>query len=271
MMFSRTLMRANGWVIWNVRTMPAAQIRCGARPVMSRPSSTMRPASGLWKPAMAANSVVLPAPLGPISPTISPARTSSDAWSTAFRPPNALERSRTSSMAAAPKEAGEAVGQPGDDDDQHHAVDDQAERLDVLERREHAGGVARQLVDRGQHDRADQRAEDGAGAADHRDQQHLDRLVDAEGDRRVDVEVLLGIEGAAGGTHRTRQSEHLHLLGKHIDAERARGILVLSDRDQAGAEAAAGQPPGDQQRHEAEREGEIVGRDRGGELEVLEP
>ena len=99
MMFSRTLILAKGWVIWNVRTMPAAQILCGASPVMSLPSKATRPASGVWKPAMAANSVVLPAPLGPIRPTISPCRTSSDAWSTAFRPPNDLESSRTSSMA----------------------------------------------------------------------------------------------------------------------------------------------------------------------------
>src|SRR3954470_19124585 len=132
MMFSRTLMRAKGCVIWKVRTMPAAQIWCGGKPVMSRPAKVMRPDSGLWKPAIAANSVVLPAPLGPISPTISPAPTSSEACSTAFNPPNALERSRTSSMAAASQQARKAVGQAGDDDDQHDAVDDQAERLDVL-------------------------------------------------------------------------------------------------------------------------------------------
>src|SRR3982751_5297169 len=180
MMFSRTLMRAKGCVIWKVRTMPAAQIWCGGRPVMSRPAKVMRPESGWWKPAMAANSVVLPAPLGPIRPTISPWRTSSEAVSTALRPPNALESSRTSSMAAAPQEAREAVGPAGDDQDKHGAVDDQAERLHVLQRREDAGGVARQLVDGGECDRADQRTEDRAGAADHGDQQHLDRLVDAE-------------------------------------------------------------------------------------------
>src|SRR6478752_1385156 len=163
MMFSRTLMRANGWVIWKVRTMPAAQMRCGAMPVMSWPCRAMRPPSGLWKPATVANSVVLPAPLGPIRPTISPERTSSDAWSTAFRPPNALERSRTSSMAAASQQAREAVGQAGHDQD--GAIDDQAERLHVLQRREDAGRGARQLVDGGERDRADQRAEDGAGAA----------------------------------------------------------------------------------------------------------
>src|SRR6201996_3771479 len=136
MMFSRTEILPNGWVIWNVRTMPAAQMRCGARPVMSRPSKEIRPASGRWKPAMAANSVVLPAPLGPIRPTISPAFTVSDAWSTAFRPPKALERPCTSSTARPPPEqARQPIGQAADDQDQHRAIDDQAERLDVLQRR----------------------------------------------------------------------------------------------------------------------------------------
>src|SRR5258707_9917442 len=137
MMFSSTEILANGWVIWNVRTMPAAQIRCGGSPVMSRPSSVTRPALGAWKPAMAANRVVLPAPLGPISPTISPAPTSSEARSTALRPPNDFESSRTSSMAGGLfEQTGEPIRQPRDDDDQHDAVDHQAERLHVLERRD---------------------------------------------------------------------------------------------------------------------------------------
>ncbi len=62
-----------------------------------------------------------------------------------------------------------------------------------------------------------------------------------------DVEIFLGIEGAAGGAHGARQGEDLHLLGEHVDAERAGGILVLTDGDQAGAEAAARQAPGNQQ------------------------
>src|SRR5258707_308819 len=146
MMFSRTLILANGWVIWKVRTMPAAQILCGARPVMSRPAKATRPASGVWKPAIAANSVVLPAPLGPISPTISPSRTSSEAWSTAFRPPNDFESSRTSSMARLPSEqAHQAVRQARHDQHQHDAVDHQTERLHVLQRRHDAGQPARDL------------------------------------------------------------------------------------------------------------------------------
>src|SRR5262245_58523498 len=159
MMFSRTLILAKGWVIWKVRTMPAAQIRCGASPVMSLPSKATRPASGAWKPAMAANSVVLPAPLGPIRPTISPCRTSSEAWSTALRPPNDLERPRTSSMARpAAEQAHQPVGQAGHDQHQHDAVDHEAERLHVLQRRHDARHGARHLVDDGERHRADQRS-----------------------------------------------------------------------------------------------------------------
>src|SRR5437868_1290825 len=272
MMFWRTLIFANGWVIWKVRTMPAAQILCGASPVMSRPSKATRPASGAWKPAMAANSVVLPAPLGPISPTISPWRTSSEAWSTAFSPPNDLERPRTSSMARlSPEQAHQAVRQSGHDQHQHDAIDHQAERLHVLQRRHDAGEPARHLVDAGQGKRADQRTEDGAGAAHHADQQHLDRLVDAEGDGGIDVEIFLGIERAARRAHRARQDEHLHLLGEDVDAERPGSVLVLPNGDQTSAEAASRQPPGDQDRNDAEQERDVIDPDRVPELEIDRP
>ena len=66
-MFSRTVCCAKGCTIWKVRVMPSRALRCGARPVMSSPSKNMRPLSGLMKPDISANSVVLPAPLGPIS------------------------------------------------------------------------------------------------------------------------------------------------------------------------------------------------------------
>ena len=39
------------WVIWKAQTMPARAMRCGRRPVMSRPAKTMRPALGRMKPA----------------------------------------------------------------------------------------------------------------------------------------------------------------------------------------------------------------------------
>src|SRR5262245_13140572 len=150
--------------------MPRAQTRCGGRPVTSLPRNRTLPASASMKPAMHANSVVLPAPFGPISATISSFPTSSDTRSTAARPPKDLERARTSSTArflAAPREqAHQAVGQPGDDGDQDRTVDDDAQRLGVADPWQHVAEIARDLTDHVQHGGADQRPEHGAGAAD---------------------------------------------------------------------------------------------------------
>ena len=55
---------------------------------MSRPSSTTRPSSAVTYPLMRSKSVVLPAPFGPIMPTISPLPTANDTSSTAWLPPN---------------------------------------------------------------------------------------------------------------------------------------------------------------------------------------
>jgi len=55
---------------------------------MSRPSKTTRPSLGGKMPVMELNSVVLPAPFGPMSANTSPRFTSKDTSSTATRPPN---------------------------------------------------------------------------------------------------------------------------------------------------------------------------------------
>src|SRR5262249_18289093 len=63
----------------------------------SRPNSSIRPAVTGNAPATRLNSVVLPAPFGPMSARRSPGRTASSTPSTARSPPNALEtRSRRS-------------------------------------------------------------------------------------------------------------------------------------------------------------------------------
>src|SRR6202034_2305554 len=64
----------------------------------------IRPASGRMVPARRCRSVVLPEPLGPISPRISPGETASDMPLTAINPPNALRNpsvSRSAAMASA--------------------------------------------------------------------------------------------------------------------------------------------------------------------------
>src|SRR5207249_4036894 len=61
----------------------------------------MRPSLGGRNPLMMENSVVLPAPLGPISAVIRPASTASEALSTARRPPKRLNTRSTRSSGSA--------------------------------------------------------------------------------------------------------------------------------------------------------------------------
>src|SRR5262249_47653154 len=65
-------MALNGCGIWNERPIPMRQRRSGARCVMSVPANTTRPASGRAVPLAMPNSVVLPAPFGPMMPSASP-------------------------------------------------------------------------------------------------------------------------------------------------------------------------------------------------------
>jgi hypothetical protein len=58
--------------------------------VISRPSKATEPEVAASNPAMTVNNVVLPAPLGPISPVIEPLATSIEASSTAVEAAEAL-------------------------------------------------------------------------------------------------------------------------------------------------------------------------------------
>ena len=69
--FSSTVMRPKLRTTCQVRAMPRRQTCSGRAREMSVPSSTIRPSSGWSEPLMQLKSVVLPAPLGPIRPTIS--------------------------------------------------------------------------------------------------------------------------------------------------------------------------------------------------------
>ena len=65
-------MLENGLGIWKVRTMPSRVRRWAATAVMSTPSKRMRPPSGARAPETQLMRVVLPDPLGPMSPNRSP-------------------------------------------------------------------------------------------------------------------------------------------------------------------------------------------------------
>ena len=64
-------------------TIPAATAPCDETPASSRPSRRTDPLAGRKRPAMALSVLLLPAPLGPISATISPAATESETPRTA--------------------------------------------------------------------------------------------------------------------------------------------------------------------------------------------
>ena len=99
--------------------------------------------------------------------------------------------------------------------------------------------VAREFAKEMQRQRADQRPEHRAEAADDRPHQRLDRDPGAEADRGVDEQEILRIERAGERGEGGGNDDRLQLDRERIDAERLRGGLVLAHRDQIGAEAAA--------------------------------
>src|SRR3954470_10391978 len=86
-MFCSTVSRDSALVSWKVRTTPSRATWCGAVWPMSRPSNVQLPVFGWSNPVSRLNSVVLPAPLGPIRPVIPPRWISRWSTATAVRPP----------------------------------------------------------------------------------------------------------------------------------------------------------------------------------------
>ena len=89
---SNAEMRANTRVIWNMRINPRRASATVDRRVTSSPSSHTRPDSGTRKPESMLSAVVLPEPLGPMRPRISPPSTVNARSSTAATPPKCLVR-----------------------------------------------------------------------------------------------------------------------------------------------------------------------------------
>src|SRR5438067_4941516 len=85
---------------WKLRPIPRAARSLARNEVTSRPARATRPASIRCSPEMALNSVVLPAPLGPMRPTIDPSGTRTETRSRAWRPPKATEMPSTTSRSS---------------------------------------------------------------------------------------------------------------------------------------------------------------------------
>src|SRR5437660_888557 len=142
---------------------------------MSAPANEIVPKSGIRNPEIRLNKVVLPAPLGPINAVIRPSRAASQTSATAARPPNRLLTCLTSSMfwfrrTRAPETVAkphQPVGEEAQHDDQQRAVECKVQAGRAASER------GRCLAERAQDDRADQRPEHGAEAADDRRKQRL--------------------------------------------------------------------------------------------------
>src|SRR4029079_6389889 len=93
---STTLSSAKSCGFWNVLTMPKEAMLSGFAPLTLRPCQTNFPDVGTKSPARRLSNVVLPEPLGPRIPTISPCDILSETWDTATTPPNRLVRLSTS-------------------------------------------------------------------------------------------------------------------------------------------------------------------------------
>ena len=85
--FSSSVISLKMRMFWNVRAMPLRVIWCGLRPSSVAPSSVMSPVVGGSRPVIRLNTVVLPAPFGPIRPEIVPGRTAKETSCSTFRPP----------------------------------------------------------------------------------------------------------------------------------------------------------------------------------------
>src|SRR4051794_32813442 len=98
-MFSRTVIVLKSSRFWNVRAMPRRITPCGGVDSSDSPSKFNSPVSGRYSRVITLNAVVLPAPFGPISPTISPSPTSNETSSSATIPPKRRVTCFTSSSA----------------------------------------------------------------------------------------------------------------------------------------------------------------------------
>src|SRR6267378_666454 len=118
---------------------------------------------------MALTSVVLPAPLGPIRPRIDPFSTSSDTSSTARTPPKCrwtFSSRRSTDLRARPP-AWTDEGETATAKDSLRAEDDDKDQDQAADHTDVVACLLEDVGERRQEQRADDRTEHGAAAAEH--------------------------------------------------------------------------------------------------------
>src|SRR5437773_9675064 len=159
--------------------MPRWQMASGVRPAISWPLKRIDPVVGARAPETQLKQVVLPDPLGPMSPRISPSLTSKETALSAVKPPKRLVRRSTEST----RRAGEA-----------------GERAPASSGMKSASGPGRR---RGQHDGRVARGDD---LRPHVSELPVDHLV-----HRGDGALVLA-------AHRIALAEELHAVALHRSA-----------------------------------------------------
>src|SRR5712691_715284 len=251
---SKTESSANTCGFWKVLTTPSPAMMSGRSSWISRPFQSTRPDVGARSPAIMLSSVVLPEPLGPMMPTISPGSTTNDTSATATSPANCLLSPRTSSATLRPprvERAHDATRHHEDGEDQDGAVEHGA----------HLGAEVDGVRQAGQHERAHDGADERALAAEQDHGQDFHGLIDAEV-AGVDVAGVVAVEPARERGEGAPDGEGEELVAEHVDAERAGEIFVEPDGAEAASHPRAKAPRADEHGHGEADEGEVVPGDR---------
>ena len=156
--------------------------------------------------------------------------------------------------AAAPEPAHEPVRQERDDQDQDQPVEHDVGARPAAQHR------ARDLGDRREHERAEERAGHRARPAHDRGQEAPDGDRRPEGQARVDVGEVLRVEGPAQRGEEGRHRHRGELGRERVHPGCLRRVLVLADRGQRVAHARALDRPADQERAQHHREDHVVVR-----------
>src|SRR5712692_9056623 len=258
--FSRTVISGNSRTFWNVRAMPKARIWLGRRLTMLRSSKRMLPPFGWAMPLIMLNRVVLPAPFGPITLTISPLSTWRSRPSIARTPPKSLvswvisrsailrasasleadlgrlapmgldpcvlEHLVLAELASPPPARDESLGPSQHHEDQEGSIDQEPERLELLQDLREAAEC--------------QRRENDAGNTSH--SSHDDDGEDR--DRNDDVEAVREDRSGFHGKERPTDArddgsdhERPELRRHDVDAHRLSDGLVLPDGHPGPSEA----------------------------------
>src|SRR5438552_5217987 len=273
----RTVNSLNTLGIWNFRPRPARAILCSSQLVMSVSCRKTRPEVDLVLPVIRSIKVVLPAPLAPSSTRSSPSSITIETWLTALKPSKStlrpsmvsavcaiallrqlrrrvahaqrargsVRRSRYDAVDEIMREAAKATRQIEHDEDE-----DQADH--GLPGFGKAFGLAHRRRDHVNEDGADAGAEDRRAPADRGPHHHGDGEGQIHERRRGELRDD-HIEHAGEARDGGRYAEEEGLIGRHVEAEIARPVLIVSDglQDDAGP-GVDQQPRADQ--HQAERD-----------------